>query len=124
MNIFEMWIGSDMYDFSSPPQNHRHQTNVSPDLVASLVKQGKDFVKHEQVLWSLCTLLEIDPETGQTKLTTWHEKGTPKTRLVLNERAKVKKATKVPWGWGGPDPFPVAQPAVQLDELLEEMDEE
>lgn len=122
MNIFEVWFGADLFDFEKPFQNYRHSMNVNQHTIDANVQQAREFVKDGRVLWSMCVLIEFNPETGEKTVTTWHEKGTPKERLILNPKAKTRRPSRsLPIAW--PDDLGAQAPA-HLDEMHDEEDDE
>ena len=93
INIFEVWLSTNKYEFDGAPQNYRHDINASATRIATEVARAREFVKEGTCLWSFCTLIEFNPETGEKTVHTWHEAGTPKERIVLNPKGKVVKAS-------------------------------
>jgi len=99
--IFEIWLGTDLYDQDKPAYNYIHRLNPSDNFIQEHLARVEAKVVEREVLYFLATLTTFDTMTGQTETRTWHKAGEVKAKTILNPKARQFTRAKKKVDWAG-----------------------
>jgi DNA-directed RNA polymerase subunit L len=87
MNLLEIYIGKDAYDYKRPPTHYRQETNVHDETIQSYLDiLVKDF-KANKFPWYLMTVTTFEIG-GEVNTVHYHNAHPMKEKIILNKQAK------------------------------------
>jgi hypothetical protein len=87
MNIIDIYVGRDFYDYKRSPSHHACETNVDDDYIdAQLERIVKEF-KAKKIPWYLMTVTTYEVG-GEVNTAHYHNAHPMKEKIILNKPAK------------------------------------
>ena len=87
MNIIDIYIGRDFYDYKRSPSHHACETNVDDEYIDGQLERIVKEFKAKKIPWYLMTVTTYEVG-GDVNTAHYHNAHPMKERIILNKPAK------------------------------------
>jgi hypothetical protein len=87
MNIIDIYIGKDFYDYKRSPSHHACETNVDDDYIDGQLERIVKEFKAKKIPWYLMTVTTYEVG-GEVNTAHYHNAHPMKEKIILNKPAK------------------------------------
>jgi hypothetical protein len=87
MNIIDIYIGRDFYDYKRSPSHHACETNVDDDYIDGQLERIIKEFKAKKIPWYLMTVTTYEVG-GDVNTAHYHNAHPMKEKIILNKPAK------------------------------------
>lgn len=87
MNIIDIYVGRDFYDYKRSPSHHACETNVDDDYIDGQLERIVKEFKAKKIPWYLMTVTTYEVG-GEVNTAHYHNAHPMKEKIILNKPAK------------------------------------
>jgi lysozyme family protein len=87
MNIIDVYIGRDFYDYARSPSHHVSETNVDDEYIDAVLERTVKEFKAKKIPWYVMTVTTYEVG-GDVNTAHYHNAHPMKEKIILNKPAK------------------------------------